>query len=399
MVARIQILRSVTPGSRPASKQYGEPYVNMGDNQFGVFDSSNVARDLIGVPIFSASTSYIKGAPVNYQGVFYVSTQAVSAGAWNPAQWVQGGGGGAVIADTPPSSPTAGELWWESDTGILWLYYGTQWIAVGSSGGGSVFSLGGLLTYVSTTQLKFAPYGGNGIRLNGAIRAIPTAGIAGLGNTSVFVNGTTGQNLAANTTYWIFCFDNAGTLTADFRTAATHTQSATAGNEGTEILTGDDTRSLIGQCRTNASSQFVDSLTQRYVRTWFNRRPRALQNTDTSQRTSNSATNVELAGGSLRLEFLIWADEVFTGSIVGSCYITSSSNAYTGICFNGSMSPSETQMVNQNGSQTDCSQSAEVSLAEGYNYMCAVIAASGGVTAFWATSTGPYTKLYGRIAN
>jgi hypothetical protein len=134
MVAKIQILRSVTPGNRPAGKQYGEPYVNMGDNQFGVFDGSNVARDLIGVPMFSSSLSYIKGAPVNYQGILYVANQAVSAGAWNAAQWTQGGGAGATVADTPPTSPINGQLWWESDTGTLWMYYTdpntSQWVAI-----------------------------------------------------------------------------------------------------------------------------------------------------------------------------------------------------------------------------------------------------------------------------
>jgi hypothetical protein len=47
-----------------------------------------------------------------------------------------GGGAGLSISDTPPASPTNGQLWWESDTGILWLYYTdpntSQWVAVSS---------------------------------------------------------------------------------------------------------------------------------------------------------------------------------------------------------------------------------------------------------------------------
>ena len=45
-----------------------------------------------------------------------------------------GGGGGAsvTISDTPPPSPTAGNLWWESDTGNLYIYYNdgnsSQWV-------------------------------------------------------------------------------------------------------------------------------------------------------------------------------------------------------------------------------------------------------------------------------
>jgi hypothetical protein len=62
-------------------------YVNFGDNQLGVFDSSNVARDLIGVPVFSASHAYSAGNAVVYSGGLYVALGAVPAGTFNPAQW------------------------------------------------------------------------------------------------------------------------------------------------------------------------------------------------------------------------------------------------------------------------------------------------------------------------
>ncbi|HEY7418263.1 MAG TPA: hypothetical protein VH593_23990 [Ktedonobacteraceae bacterium] len=83
----LKILRSIVPGNRPSSKTYGEPYVNFGDNQLGVFDSSNTARDLIGVPVFTTARSYPVNFVVSYQGLVYVSLVAVAAGAWNPAQW------------------------------------------------------------------------------------------------------------------------------------------------------------------------------------------------------------------------------------------------------------------------------------------------------------------------
>jgi hypothetical protein len=42
----------------------------------------------------------------------------------------------AAISDTPPASPVSGQLWWQSSTGILWLYYtdidSSQWIAISS---------------------------------------------------------------------------------------------------------------------------------------------------------------------------------------------------------------------------------------------------------------------------
>jgi len=56
-----------------------------------------------------------------------------------------GGGGGTsvTISDTAPGSPTAGALWWESDTGILYIYYAetagsSQWVAITAGGAPSV---------------------------------------------------------------------------------------------------------------------------------------------------------------------------------------------------------------------------------------------------------------------
>ena len=70
--------------------------------------------------------------------------------AWAPAAAQGGGGSGAnvTISDTiPAGSPNAGDLWWESDTGRLKIYYQdvdtSQWVdtnpplAASSGGGGS----------------------------------------------------------------------------------------------------------------------------------------------------------------------------------------------------------------------------------------------------------------------
>jgi hypothetical protein len=45
--------------------------------------------------------------------------------------------GGATISDTPPSSPSAGQIWFESDTGKTFVYYDSAWIEIGGGGGGS----------------------------------------------------------------------------------------------------------------------------------------------------------------------------------------------------------------------------------------------------------------------
>ena len=38
------------------------------------------------------------------------------------------GGGGVTVSDTEPASPDVGDQWFKSDTGKLYVYYGTDWI-------------------------------------------------------------------------------------------------------------------------------------------------------------------------------------------------------------------------------------------------------------------------------
>jgi len=57
-----------------------------------------------------------------------------SSGAW---QEVSGGGASLTVSDTAPSSPQAGNLWFESDTGNTLVYYTdantSQWVELGQS--------------------------------------------------------------------------------------------------------------------------------------------------------------------------------------------------------------------------------------------------------------------------
>src|ERR1700757_4645742 len=103
----IKVLRSLVSGSRPSTGHtYGEPYVNLADNQFGVMDSSNVARDLIGVPIFSSGASYSAGQPVIQAGNMYTANVAISPGSFNSAQWT-------IVRDVvrgPASAPVDGDV-------------------------------------------------------------------------------------------------------------------------------------------------------------------------------------------------------------------------------------------------------------------------------------------------
>jgi hypothetical protein len=63
MTSILKVLRSAIFGNRPAvgAQQEGVPYVNFADKQFGVVDSSQTPRDLVGVPFFSTTANYNAG--------------------------------------------------------------------------------------------------------------------------------------------------------------------------------------------------------------------------------------------------------------------------------------------------------------------------------------------------
>ena len=90
MVSRVQTLRSSTTGARPpaGSREPGELYVNFVDKQIGLIDATKTPQDLIPIRYFSATANYAMRDLVMYDGRIYRATLAITAGAWNQAQWV-----------------------------------------------------------------------------------------------------------------------------------------------------------------------------------------------------------------------------------------------------------------------------------------------------------------------
>lgn len=113
----------------------------------------------------------------------------------------------------------------------------------------------GRFIYVSATGCRLDPYAGNRLLINGSIETIPNAGVS-----------VTNGGLTSNTLYYAYAYLSSGTLTLEFSATAP----AVDTTYGHQIKTGDGTRTLVGLVRTNASSQFVDSVTQRFVASRFN---------------------------------------------------------------------------------------------------------------------------------
>jgi hypothetical protein len=93
-----------------------------------------------------------------------------------------GGGASVTISDTAPSSPSPGNLWWESDTGLLYIYYNdgnsSQWVIAAPQPDVSAFVSTNVQSLTPTQQVQAltnigaSPYdamAGRNILINGAM--------------------------------------------------------------------------------------------------------------------------------------------------------------------------------------------------------------------------------------
>lgn len=242
----------------------------------------------------------------------------------------------------------------------------------------------GLFSYVSANAVKFAPFNGNLINIAGTTYQIPSAAISG-GTSSVLVDGVAGQNLAVSTVYNAYVFNNAGTPAIDWSTTG-HSTDTTAGNIGVEIKTGDNSRSLIGKVRTNASGQFADAATQRFVRSWFNRQTAALIFALTSNTTSTSTSFAELTSLA-RLEFVSFANEIVSARFSGATSNSSTTANASSVGFNGATAEDGGiySDVSASAVQGFSAQTVKTGLTEGYNYVTPVVRVDAG-TGTWQGS-------------
>lgn len=239
----------------------------------------------------------------------------------------------------------------------------------------------GRLKFVSVAQIKFVP-------LDGTLLPVKTAGVwqlrdigAGITSanpttTSNFVNGTASQALAANTTYLVTVFDNAGTLTFDFLTTLTHVPDATT---GTEIKNGDDTRTVVGMVRTDVVPNFEDDIFLRGVISWFNRRNIGLVNHYTANRSTTSATYVEF-NSEIRGNFLTWADETVLVGVSGGAATNVAAVAEHSIGFDGTTAEDAYGRTDLTTTTSIGLSLVKHGLSEGFHYATHLGRVAGGNT-------------------
>lgn len=126
-----------------------------------------------------------------------------------------------TVSDTPPSSPSAGSVWYESDTGKMFVYYDSFWVEVSGSDGltGATGPEGGTTTLttkgdiLTRTASAVARLGigtdGYFLKANSALAtglewgAIPSVSILDDVGDVVITSAVSGQYLSWNGTNWV----------------------------------------------------------------------------------------------------------------------------------------------------------------------------------------------------
>ena len=172
------------------------------------------------------------------------------------------------------------------------------------------------LSAPTATSLKLAPQAGNLLTVNGVACTIPSAGVT-----------LAAAPVAANTTYYIYAVATAGVITSLEASATVFVLSSTAGNIGTPIKTGDDTRTLVGMARGNGSTQWTDTETQRFIANYWNRRLRYGKAVFTANRVYSNSGWAEI-NTEIRNEWLSWLDEAVCVSSSGQYQADTAGSTY-----------------------------------------------------------------------
>lgn len=115
------------------------------------------------------------------------------------------------------------------------------------------------LQYVDSTHIKLIPKNGNLLTVNGVACTVPDGGLT-------YTMGA----LTPSTLYYIYATQSGGVINALVPSTTGHSTSTTAANKGVEIMTGDDSKTLVGMVWVGVGPAFFDDFNNRMVRSWFN---------------------------------------------------------------------------------------------------------------------------------
>lgn len=244
------------------------------------------------------------------------------------------------------------------------------------AGGSGVTGSGQAKLILSGGNLVLLPYNGNQIVINGGGCTVPDAGVS-----------LSASGLTATTLYYIYAWMNSGTMTLEASTT-THATSTTVGNKGTEIKSGDDTRSLVGVVRVVTGPAFADTAAQRFVRSWFNRRKVSVTGSlDSTSTETNTGTYIEKTVS--KAEFVCFADDGILAGAFGMMQNTSSSFTGLQVFLDGvGIGLGLDWNTTGAGSRVTYNPMWPTSVADGYHYVSFGMRTVGGGTVSLASYSG-----------
>ena len=172
----------------------------------------------------------------------------------------------------------------------------------------------GRLNYVSTTQIAFERYRGNNIEVNGELVSIGASGLA-CNTTDNLISATgtdSGGAMAAGASYHIYVSNASATYAAS--SCRGSSTAPTSFNGARYLGTSGNAANwrYVGAARTIAGPEFVDSITQRLVLSWYHRLHKPIfsspgytdNNSNTTYTSASQVWEAVNGGGGSRLSFM-----------------------------------------------------------------------------------------------
>ena len=234
----------------------------------------------------------------------------VGIGTTSPANTLDiGNSGGIHITSGTPSS-TSNAIYNNSGT-LMWNGSAVSGGAASSISSAGQLQCGGTHCADSTgsTTLQYCPYKGNvKTTATQGDYTIPAACLTAT-LTSMYVGGVGSSSVAASTLYYIYLWNHSGTWVLDAETTGHATDSST----GIEIMSGDDTKTLVGMIHTDSNAKIMTGGQTHVARdtntvaTWDNRIPTYTRCQFTNDRTETATSYTEVNSEN-RCYFMSWAD-------------------------------------------------------------------------------------------
>lgn len=206
-----------------------------------------------------------------------------------------------------PDNPAPNQIWPEPPVAGVpqWQWDLARWNRLPATAPAAVSDIPqcGRLVYVSSAELRFVPYNGDEIKIDGGIYQIPAAGLS------------LGAPTAMNIRYYLYArvFNDNPVLAVS---TVGHITDTTPGNEGVEVMQTNRAWSLVGMCRTDSEwpPQYVDTPSKRLVASWFNRRGRTLAATFPATIATDVVGATQYGP---TIECLCWANEIISLAAIG----------------------------------------------------------------------------------